>query len=204
MTSWKMLVAAAVAAVGLSSRADAQVSVSIPGVGSATYGNGSTYYSPYTYGNYYTPYTYGSTYYTAPAGFATTTYNYPSYSSYYYPATSNYYSGTGYTYPTYGSRYYYPSYSYNYPSYSGYTYPSYGGYSYYPSYGGYSYYPSYGGYSYPGWGGSNTFGQGLQSGVVQGALGVPNWYGYGGYGGSNVQGTVGNYFGRRLGQAIFR
>jgi hypothetical protein len=182
------------------------VSVGIPGVGSVTVGGGSAYYSPYNYGygqSYYTP-SYGSYY--VPSGFATSTYNYPTY--------SNYYSGSNYSYPTtYGSSYSYPTtYSsgyYSYPSYntSGY-YPSYGTSSYYPSYGsGYSY-PSYSGYYNPGWGGysygNTTFGQGLQSGVVQGALGVPNWYGYGGYyGGNTVQGTVGNYLGREIGRAIF-
>ena len=65
-------------------------------------------------------------------------------------------------------------------------------------YGGY-YNPGYSGYGYD----NTTFGSGFQSGVVSGALGVPNWYGYGGYyGGNTVQGTVGNYLGRELGRAI--
>ena len=96
---------------------------------------------------------------------------------------------------------------------SGYSYPmTYDTSSYYPSYSGYTY-PSYSGYYNQGWGGygygDTTFRSGFGSGVVSGALGVPNWYGgYGGYGGyyggSTVQGAVGNYLGREVGRAIFR
>lgn len=205
MTAWKLVVAVAVAAVGFSSRADAQVSVGIPGVGSVTVGDGSTYYSPYSSGTYYTP---GYSGYVVPAGFTTGTYNYPVY--------SNYYSGTTYAYPTtYGTTYSYPmTYS------SGYSYPTYTTSNYYPTYSGYTYpmysgYYSNAGYYNPGWGwngygyGNDTFRQGFGSGVVSGALGVPNYgYGYGGYGGywggNTVQGTVGNYLGREVGRAIFR
>jgi hypothetical protein len=192
MTGWKLLAAVAVAAVGFSSRADAQVSVSIPGVGSATFGNGSTYYSPYGYGqSYYAP-SYGS-YYVVPSGYSTGTYSYPTY--------SGYYSGTTYAYPTtYGTSYSYPmTYS------SGYSYPTTYSSGYYsnPSYYTSGYYPNYTGYYNPGWGwsgyGNTTFGEGFQRGVIQGAVGVPNWYGWGG----TPRGTVGNYLGRELGRAIF-
>ena len=88
----------------LSSRADAQVSVGIPGVGSVTVGNGSAYYSPnsYGYGQVYgqNSYGYGQSYSMRRATAAHLCAVRVRHRLLQLPDQRNYYSGANYAYPT--------------------------------------------------------------------------------------------------------